>query len=48
MYHTSADKYEFLISKYDEILNTPNISQKQRDIILKMKNNRISKYLNGV
>jgi hypothetical protein len=48
MYHTEADKYEILISKYDEILNTPNISQKQRDIILKMKNNRISKYLNGV
>ena len=26
------------MNKYDEILNTPNISQKQRDIILKMKN----------
>ena len=48
MYHTEADKYEILISKYDEILNTPNISQKQRDIILKMKSNRIKKHLKSV
>ena len=48
MYHTEADKYEVLINKYDEILNTPNISQKQRDIILKMKNNRISKHLKNI
>ena len=48
LYHTEADKYEILINKYDEILNTPNISQKQRDIILKMKNNRISKHLKNI
>ena len=38
--------YDDLIDKYDEILNTPNISDKQRDIILKMKSNRRNKYLN--
>ena len=41
-------KYEDLIDKYDEILNTPNISDKQRDIILKMKSNRRNKHLKGV
>ena len=44
--NTKPMKYEDLIDKYDEILNTPNISDKQRDIILKMKSNRINKHLN--
>ena len=46
--NTKPMKYEDLIDKYDEILNTPNISDKQRDIILKMKSNRINKHLQGV
>ena len=46
--NTKADKHDDLISKYDEILDIPNISNEQRNIILKMKSNRINKYLKGV
>ena len=48
MYHTEDDKYEILISKYDEILNSTNISEKQRKMIEKMKSNRMNKYLKDV
>ena len=44
--NTKPMKYEDLIDKYDEILDTPNISDEQRTIILKMKSNRINKHLN--
>ena len=42
--NTKDDKYDDLIDKYDETLDIPNISQKQRNIILKMMN----KHLKGV
>ena len=46
--NTEDMKYDDLIDKYDEILDIPNISDEQRTIILKMKNNRINKYLKNV
>ena len=46
--YTNSEKYEILISKYDEILNNSNISEKLRKMIEKMKSNRINKYLKGV
>ena len=42
--NTKADKYDDLIDKYDETLDIPNISQKQRNIILKL----MDKHLKGV
>ena len=46
--NTEDMKYDDLIDKYDEILDIPNISDEQRTIILKMKNNRMNKYLKNV
>ena len=46
--YTNSEKYEVLISKYDEILNNTNLSEKQRKMIEKMKSNRMNKYLKSV